>query len=198
MTQKGPGSNLIMIGPAQWFLVASVVLILVPFIGAVFHVEEIYAACLKAYLGPTMQRHFGFRMRLQRMYFHERPYNVFVITDVDPNGIFARSGIQDGDIPVGIYHMRDAWFYNKLQQTEVNPVEIRVINFAEYEEILKSGNLVIGSRARRVLIPKVAFDRVDTPRTFPLQPARYVQLLSLMVALIVTLVISQRLKYDKP
>ena len=88
------------------------------------------------------------------MYYHTQALDVFVIEGLEPDGVLAKAGVKNCDVPVWDYHMSDVAFYRRLQERPKKAVEIHLVNCAEYEELLKSGDLDLFDRGHKVLIPR--------------------------------------------
>ena len=154
MDRKGTTSNLITARPIHWVYLTIFVLLIGPFSMAVVYHDELYNGYVRTYIAPGVQRQFGFRMERRRMYYHTQAVDVFVIEGLEPDGVLAKAGVQRGDVPVGIYHMSDVAFYQRLQERPKKAVEIHLVNSAEYEGLLKSGDLDLFDRGHRVVIPR--------------------------------------------
>ena len=146
-----PNSRLLTLGAVQYVYVMIVILVIGPFTVATMYSQDFFDAYVRTFIGPQLQRKFGFRMEVRRMYYRKRqPLSVFVIKDLNPDGEFARLGVRNCDVPVGYFHMSDASLYRKLKRSESEKVEIRFINCDEYERELESGNLYLASRVRKI------------------------------------------------
>ena len=154
MNQK-KSSRLITIKPIHWVYLTTFVLLIGPLLVASVYSDELYNAYVRTYIAPGVQRQFGFKMQRRKMYYRgTQELDVFVIEGLEPNGVLAKAGVQNGDVPIGMFHMSDVAFYRKLQERPAGTVEIHLVNCTEYEELLKSGNLILSDVGNRVVIPK--------------------------------------------
>lgn len=154
MNQK-KSSRLITVKPIHWVYLTVFVLLIGPLLIAALYSDELYNGYVRTYIAPRIQRQFGFKMERRRMYYRgTQELDVFVIEGLEPNGVLAKAGVQNGDVPIGMFHMSDVAFYRRLQERTEKAVEIHLVNCAEYEESLKSGDLILSDLGNRVVIPK--------------------------------------------
>ena len=145
-----PNSKLLAI---QWVYVTIFVLIIGPFTVFVMFSQELFDGYIRTYIAPGIQRRFGFRMERRRMYYRgTQPFNVFVITRLEPEGVLTKLGVQNCDVPLGFYHMSDATFYRQLEKSRSTPVEIRFLNCEEYEQALMAGDLFLAHRVHKIVL----------------------------------------------
>jgi hypothetical protein len=154
MNRKASTSNLVTVKPMHWVYVTIIILLIGPFSLAVVYSDELYNGYFRTYTAPAIQRQLGFKMGRRRMYYHTQALDVFAVEGLEPGGILAKAGVQNCDVPVGIYHLSDVEFYRKLQQSAKKAVEIQLVNCAEYEELLRAGDLDLFTRGHKVVIPR--------------------------------------------
>jgi hypothetical protein len=144
-------SRLFTLGAFQYVYVMMVILIIGPFTVAALYSQDFFDAYVRTVLAPRLRRKFGFTLEVRRMYYRKRhPLGVFVITNLKPNGEFARLGVRNCDVPVGGFHMTDAELYRALKRSEHTKVEIRFINCDEYAGELDSGDLILAPHERKL------------------------------------------------
>jgi len=153
MTGKNSTTSFLTIKHIQWVYLTVFVLLISPFIVFILYSDEIYKAYVRIYIAPEIRHQFGFKMDRQRMYYHTQPLDVFVITTVE-NGVLAKAGVKDNDIPLGLFHMSDVNFYLKLRQSQNGPIEIRLINRDEYGRVLREQDWTLLHGQHKVVIPK--------------------------------------------
>ena len=154
MNQK-KSSRLITIKPIHWVYLTVFVLLIGPLLIATLYSDELYNAYVRTYIAPSVQHQFGFKMERRQMYYRgTQELDVFVIEGLEPNGLLAKAGVQNCDVPIGVFHMSDVAFYRRLQERPKERVEIHLVNCAKYEELLKSGNLILSDVGNRVVISK--------------------------------------------
>lgn len=156
MKGKKPGANFITLQRGQWAYLTITVLLIGPFWVAVACSEEIYAAYVRTYVAPEVQRRFGFKVGRERMYYGARrqPLDVFFINATEPDGVLARAGALSGDVPVGAYHWSDVGLYVRLRESRRRPVELHLVNRDQYREWLKTGDDLLFERQRKIVIPR--------------------------------------------
>ena len=154
MNQK-KNIRLITVRPIHWVYLSIFVLVISPLLIATLYADGLYNGYVRTYIGPRIQRQFGFKMERRRMYYRGRQrLDVFVIESLEPNGLLAKAGVQNGDVPIEMFHLSDVAFYRRLQESPAKAVEIHLVNCAKYEESLKSDNLFMSDLGNRVVIPK--------------------------------------------
>jgi hypothetical protein len=139
--------------------VTIIALLIGPFTIAVLYSDQLYAAYVRTYVGREVQHRFGFRMERKTMYYRKvQRLDVFVITALEPDGVLAKAGVKNNDVPLISYHMSDVDFYLRLRRSQKEAIELRLINVDEYEDWLKTGDAysLFRDRERKVLIPQQA------------------------------------------
>jgi hypothetical protein len=152
MARSHTTSNLLTIQPFQWAFLTIFVLLIGPLIVASLFSDTLFRAYARDCMAPRLQSEFGFRMEKRRMYYGRQPLNVFVIQGIKRDGILARIGIRNGDIPIGMFHMSDVNFYWTLERSRTTPVEIRLIRCNDYKEMLRSGDLLMSHHWRKAFL----------------------------------------------
>jgi hypothetical protein len=154
VNQKGAKGNLVTVKPINWVYVTVVLLLIGPLSIAVVYSGELYNGYVRTYIAPRIQRQFGFKMERRRMHYRTQALDVFVIKGLNPDGVLAKAGVRNGDVPVGDYHVSDVTFYRELEESRKRAVEIHLVNCAEYEGLLKSGDLDLFDRGHIVTVPR--------------------------------------------
>ena len=154
MVHARPKSKLLTINAFHWVYLTIFVLIVVPFTVANLHCQELFQVYVRTSIAPSIERQFGFKMERRRMFYRNvQPLSVFVIKGLEPDGVLAKLGVRDCDVPVGFFHMSDVAFYRQLEKSGSNTVEIGFINCNEYERTLASGDLFIIDRVHKIVLP---------------------------------------------
>src|SRR5262245_35650625 len=142
MNERKPATKFLTLTLSPWVYVTIIALLIAPFLIAVLNFDQIFNSYVRTYLGPEVRRQFGFRMEHQTMYYRQaQRLDVFVITTLEPDGVLARAGVRNDDVPLvsGWFHMSDVNFYRRLQEGRKGPIELRLIGRDEYEYWLKTG-----------------------------------------------------------
>jgi hypothetical protein len=156
MSKRKPAARFLTLTLSPWVYVTIIVLLIGPFSVAVVYSDQIVDAYVRAYVGPEVQDQFGFRMERKRMYYRQvQSLDVFVITAIEPDGVLARAGVKNGDVPLSSIHMSDVDFYRRLRRSKKEAIKQIVIGCDEYEDWLKTGKSSLYDRARKVVIPQV-------------------------------------------
>jgi hypothetical protein len=132
------------------------VLLLGPFSIALIYSDEIFETYVRAEIAPQVQNQFGFRMVHKNMYYRQRQrLDVFLFTALEPDGVLAKAGVRNNDIPLGgLLSISDINLYRRLYQGRKEAVELRLIGCDEYEDWLREDKFSLFDRTRRVVIPQ--------------------------------------------
>ena len=112
--------------------IAVIVLLVIPTVVAFTFMNQIRAMFLHEFIGPGLERDFGFKAGTERVADGKESYEVFVIQWVKPGGILDKAGFRSGDIPVGYKHGFESGFYQDLLWAKDGSVlQIHVLNFGD-------------------------------------------------------------------
>ena len=151
MTGPQSKSRLLTLGPIHYVYVTIVVLVIGPFTVMTMYSQDFFDGYVRTFIGPRLQRKFGFKMEMRRMYYRKKQaVSVFVIKNLTPDGEFARLGVRNCDVPVSFTHMSDASLYRKLEKSESRKVEIRFVDCGTYERELESGDLFLAPHEHKI------------------------------------------------
>ena len=146
--------RLLTLNRTHWIYIALIAVVLVPLTIGNLLPDQIYNLYFRTYTRPQVQAEFGFEMAQQRMHFRSQPFDVFVITSIDPNGVLAGYGVQANTISLGTsYPKNDIAFCKDLLRSHNQAVEIHLIDSNEYEQLLKKGEFSMAGRGYKVIIP---------------------------------------------
>lgn len=154
MSEKKPATKFLTLTQNPCIYLIIMVLLMGPFSISLIYANEILEVYVRSEIGPEVQRQFGFRMMHKNMYYqHRQRLDVFVFTSLEPDGVLAKAGVRNNDVPLSTFHMNDIHLYRRLRASRKEAIELRVIGCDQYEDWLQTGRTSLSARERRVLIP---------------------------------------------
>ena len=157
MSEKQPSTRFLLLtqNPSAYLII--MVLLMGPFSIALIYSDEILEAYIRSEIAPQVQHQFGFSMVHKSMYYRQRQrLDVFVFSGLEPDGVLAKAGVMNNDVPLRTFHMSDINLYRRLRQGRTEAVELRLIGSDEYEDWLRAEKFFLFDRTRRVVVPKQA------------------------------------------
>ncbi len=128
---------------SQVLYVFLVVLVVLPvLVGLVFQ-TQLYDLWVVSFVGPELQRHFGFRAGRVEVVAAGGHRLEFAVTAVNPSGAFARAGVKPFDLPIGYQHGIASGFYQHLMWArEGHPADIMVLAASDYSKRWQSARRI--------------------------------------------------------
>jgi hypothetical protein len=108
-----------------WAFLVGTLLIVLFVVSVVVFFDPLQAWYLRTAEGPALQKEFGFTAETIRSNaaFEDR---AFVITSVEPNGVFGKAGLKVGDRPWDYHGRVEAQFYETLLYARDHDATVRV------------------------------------------------------------------------
>ncbi len=128
---KAAQGSTIQLSSASWWVLAAFIFVVFPLVLLITFDRQIYRWYLSTFVLPELEQQLGFSAGDEVVLFPgERPHKVFGITAVRAQGVFARSGLRAGDVPVGYVHGFMEGFVSDIRHSmeTTQPVEILVMN----------------------------------------------------------------------
>jgi hypothetical protein len=108
-----------------WAFLVSTLLIVLFVVGVVVFFDPLQAWYLRTVEGPALQKEFGFTAETIRS--NATPEAMtFVVTSVDPHGVFGKAGLKVGDRPWDYHGRVEAQFYETLLYARDHDATVRV------------------------------------------------------------------------
>lgn len=126
-------SRFLTLSGGQWWAITFFVVVAFPLILGLTSIRDLYDWYLVERVEPRLERELGFEGSPVVISRRNPSHPVYIITSVEPGGIFDHSGVNAGDIPTGYQHGQHAGFIGQLHGSRGSEVRLRLLTRGELE-----------------------------------------------------------------
>ena len=122
--QVRTGINPITLSAPNVLFVGLFVLLVFPVAMGFIFFDSWYAIYLSRFVGPEFESSLGFHGSYAQIQTPNGIYEIYALTQVDPNGVLGRAGVRVGDVPCRFHHGVESGFLGRLHHSRGQRIEL--------------------------------------------------------------------------